>query len=65
LSKETAVITYSDGSKYEGEIYKGMRDGKGKISFKDGGYYDGYHKNNKINGKGTLYQIEGKKVYEG
>jgi hypothetical protein len=35
------VENYQNGSKYEGEKKNGMRHGKGKFYYQDGGLYDG------------------------
>ncbi|CAF0740496.1 unnamed protein product [Adineta ricciae] len=35
------VIEYPDGSKYEGDVEDGMKDGEGTLSYPDGGYYEG------------------------
>jgi len=32
---------YEDGSIYEGEIKKGLRNGKGKFTYAEGGVYEG------------------------
>ena len=53
------------GSRYEGYKLNGMRHGKGKFYYQDGGSYDGEWKFNKMSGFGTLYYRSNKKAYEG
>jgi hypothetical protein len=43
----------------------GLRHGKGKFYYQDGGSYDGEWKDNKMNGFGTLYYQSNEKAYEG
>jgi antitoxin component YwqK of YwqJK toxin-antitoxin module len=43
----------------------GMRHGKGKFFYKEGSYYDGEWKNNKMHGFGTLYYPDGCIAYQG
>ena len=46
--------------RYEGEMKKGTKEGKGKLYASDGWLaYDGEWKNDKYNGKGTLYNQDG------
>lgn len=40
-----------------------MKNGKGKFSYHDGGYYEGMWKNDKMNGEGKLYYSSGKLAY--
>lgn len=35
---------------YEGSFLEGRKNGKGKIVYKDGSYYEGYFLNNEIEG---------------
>ena len=44
----------SDEAKYEGEVYKGKRHGKGKLESKIGYKYEGYFEKDEFNGQGTL-----------
>ena len=39
---------------YMGEVKNGKRQGKGKILFPDGGYYEGEFKDDNYHGNGTL-----------
>ena len=41
-----------------------MREGYGKLYLKDGSIYEGFFKDNKMDGRGRLYNIEGF-IYEG
>lgn len=42
-----------------------MRNGRGKFSYQDGGYYEGEWKDNKMHGWGKLFYENGKIAYEG
>lgn len=42
-----------------------MRHGKGKFIHTDNSYYDGNWKDNKMHGKGVLYNSANKVVYDG
>lgn len=53
------------GSRYEGHKKNGMRNGRGKFFYQDGGHYDGNWKDNKMHGDGKLYYSEGKLAYDG
>ena len=51
--------------KYEGEYNKdGKRHGKGKITFRNGTYYEGEWKNDLSHGQGTLTYSDGS-IYKG
>jgi hypothetical protein len=41
-----------DGAKYEGEYIDGKKEGKGKLTFADGSFYQGEFKSNEICGLG-------------
>lgn len=43
---------YSDGSKYEGEMSEGLREGRGTLILKDGTCYIGDFVKDKFHGKG-------------
>ena len=58
------VITYPDGSVYDGQIDAGKRSGDGKLTMPDGLIYFGMWKGGQIEGTGTLTQPNGD-VYEG
>jgi len=58
------VVTYSDGSSYEGEINdEGARHGKGLLRWSREEYYFGDWRNNKMSGKGV--HVADNSVYEG
>jgi lysyl-tRNA synthetase class I len=48
-------VVYEIGTKYKGTIKNGMRDGYGVFYYKDGCYYQGEWRENKMHGKGQLY----------
>ena len=63
------TLTYADGSVYVGEFQDGEINGKGNITFPKGKKtqiksYDGYWKNGKYNGWGTMIWYNGSR-YEG
>ena len=43
----------------------GKRNGKGKFFYQDGSYYDGFWKDNKMHGEGSLYYYNGRLAYKG
>lgn len=43
----------------------GLRHGFGKYTYNNGGMYEGDWKNNKMDGKGTVYFPDGSIAYEG
>ena len=53
------TITYSDGSKYHGELLNGKQDGKGSAEFANGDSYEGEFRNGKFNGNGVFLKKEG------
>ena len=53
-------MTYANGDKYVGEIWKGKRHGYGVYYFQNGGFWYGpFHDNNQT-GYGALFTNEGK-----
>lgn len=46
-------------------MLEGKRHGKGKFFYKEGSYYDGEWKENKMHGFGTLYYPDGRIAYQG
>ena len=60
--RETA--TYSDGSRYEGDIRDGKRHGQGTFIWAEGGRYEGEWRNDKRTGWGTETWTNGNR-YEG
>jgi len=57
--------TMSDGSIYEGDMFGYMKQGRGKLTYPDGKYYEGEWKIGRINGQGTLYNRDGSIIYDG
>ncbi len=57
-------IEYADGSKYEGEVQNGERQGRGTWTRPDGIQYIGQWKNDRPDGQGTITFPDGKK-FEG
>jgi len=56
---DKSTYTYQDGSKYEGEMKDGRRNGKGIWIRPDGMKYEGEWKNNKPDGYGKLTMPDG------
>ena len=57
---------YEDGSiKYEGEFLDDEYNGKGKLYYSNGEYYEGQFKNGKKDGIGCEFYKNGKKKYDG
>ena len=50
---------------YEGDFVNGKMEGKGKLIYGDGSYYEGQFSDNKRNGKGIIYSKNGDIIYEG
>ena len=55
---------FEDNSLYEGEIFFGIKEGKGKIKFNDGTIYEGNFKNDEFDGFGKIIYENGN-CYEG
>jgi|JI6StandDraft_1071083.scaffolds.fasta_scaffold28762_5 hypothetical protein len=55
--------TYKHGSRYEGQKWKGMRHGKGRFYYDDGGMYDGNWNLNRMEGFGKLYYVNSELAY--
>ncbi len=49
----------SNCDSYEGEFYKGIFHGKGKLKYRNGRVYDGYFKSGMRNGKGQMIWASG------
>lgn len=67
-NKENLVFTiqtYQNGRRYEGMTLNGKKHGHGKLIFEDAAYYEGQFKQDKMNGKGTLYYEVGHPAYDG
>ena len=43
---------WPDGARYEGKYKDGKKEGKGKLTFADGSYYEGEFMQNEISGMG-------------
>jgi hypothetical protein len=56
---------YSDNSEYFGEIADGKRNGKGRMTYFNGGMFEGSWKNGKMHGFGKLFYPNGKLAYDG
>jgi hypothetical protein len=52
-----------DKDAYNGEFYNGERTGVGKISFKDGSFYEGSWLDNKFSGKGRFNWPSGEAAF--
>ena len=48
-----------NGTKYVGQFFNGMRNGRGKQVWEDFSLYEGYWKDNKANGRGRLIHPNG------
>jgi hypothetical protein len=55
----------SEDSIYEGEIKNNLREGYGKLIYKNGCYYKGQWKNDKRQGFGVEYSLNDKILYQG
>jgi hypothetical protein len=55
------TITYSDGSKYVGEVFNGLLHGQGTLTFPSGEKYVGEWKDGKKHGQGTFTYPDGRK----
>jgi hypothetical protein len=62
FSNEPVTINYEDDT-YVGHMINGLKNGKGKYTFKNGNIYDGEYKNDKMNGYGIYEDMEF--IYEG
>ena len=62
--KETCIILFSDGTKYEGEIHSNKISGEGKYYFPSGAKYTGHLLNGLRDGYGKYFSPEGV-TYEG
>ena len=54
LVEDSAIITYADGGRYDGEVRDKLRHGKGTLTMSDGCYYNGEWSNDALNGQGTF-----------
>ena len=58
------VLTFTDGTKYEGKFSEGYFDGCGVLTFADGSKYEGEFSKGKYNGYGIYTRLDGM-VFEG
>ncbi|KRX01019.1 hypothetical protein PPERSA_09625 [Pseudocohnilembus persalinus] len=65
MKLENEVIKSEDGEIYKGQTYKGVRNGNGKQTYKDGTYYIGEFIDDKKSGKGKLFNKQDQIIYEG
>lgn len=61
---EIKALEFPDGSRYEGEVFRGRLEGRGKFFFESGNVYRGDWIGGKMQGQGTLNYADGR-VYEG
>ena len=59
-----AYIWANGNAKYEGEYYRGKRNGAGRMYYPDGSMYEGNWNDNQRNGAG-MYRYKNKDVYNG
>ena len=64
LKEDKKSMSFSDGSRYRGDVHSGMMNGQGYIEWSDGSSYKGEFKNNKMDGKGILTWTNGD-IYSG
>ena len=57
--KESFILSYTNGDKYEGEVINGVRNGYGTYFYHNGDKFEGFWKDNKKHGMGTLYYKDG------
>ena len=70
---DTFQIKYPNGNIYNGSVKiriilnktEKIRDGYGRMTYKDGTKFEGEYVNDKINGFGIYFGKNGRKVYEG
>jgi hypothetical protein len=60
----TGTVIWANGSKFEGTLTAGKREGHGKFTWPDGQRYEGEWRNDQPGGQGTLWFANGD-VYEG
>jgi hypothetical protein len=59
-----AILDYSNGERYKGEIYEGLRNGFGTYFYQNGERFEGNWFKNMKHGRGTFFYKNGE-VYEG
>ena len=58
-NKESYILSYTNGDKYEGDVKNSVRDGFGTYYYHNGDKYEGWWKDNKKHGMGTLFYKDG------
>ena len=53
------TIQINDGSLFQGQVIKGVMNGKGQLTKLDKTVYDGYFENGKRNGQGRYFVKDG------
>ncbi|MCB0705950.1 MAG: caspase family protein [Saprospiraceae bacterium] len=56
------IYVYPDGSRYEGEFYKGEPEGLGTVVYQNGDRYEGEWMSNTPHGQGIMYYANGRVV---
>lgn len=64
LKEEKKALSFSDGSKYRGDLHNGKMEGKGYIQWPDGSSYKGDFTENRMDGRGILTWSNGD-IYSG
>ena len=59
------IMYYEDSLRFEGELLKGRRNGKGKVYQNNILIFDSEYKDGQANGKTKLYDTQGKIIYDG
>ena len=59
MANGKGIKTFSDGSKYTGDLKEDNINGQGTMTFLDGSKFVGEWKNNKIDGQGTFIWPDG------
>jgi hypothetical protein len=59
-----AILDYSNGERYHGEVFEGQRNGFGTYFYQNGDKYEGYWHKNQKHGRGTFFFKNGE-VFEG
>ena len=57
--KPNSICSYSNGQRYEGMWRGGLKDGRGRLVFSDGGaQYEGRFREDQLDGQGTLELLQ-------
>ena len=62
---EIVIENFADNAHYEGEKIDDKRSGKGKMSYSNGSFYEGYWRNDFKDGDGVYYNSSGHEIYRG